>query len=738
MGRKKAFGLFLAVVLLSILVQYGGYFKPGQSLVLSIFWDPTPRIGLYAWLVDSTRQLRLGHFPLWCNLEGAGMPLLANYQTAPLNPFNMVFEIFPSLRLLDYLLMLKLILLAIFTYGCAREFGRSELSAAVSSLAICFCGFLGANINHINLNVDLWLPLGLLLAERVFKYGATLARFTGLAAVSALALLAGNSQAAFYFLLFLMVFALIRGGWPARGKVFLILLGLGLGFALSAIMLFSFLEYLGFSWNYHERAIYSMAFFRSQDLFPVRGCFKLFFPWLFGPPKTMWDIGSSPGYIGLITLFLAGLTLPGLKRLGKSGLFFWIYALLAWGLIYDLPPFSLLGHLPILDRIRNPRHAYFNACFCLAMLSGLGLDRLSLRSVSRSSYGIVSGMVLMIALLSLAFAFSFPTHAPGTTVWSAGAVPLVLLLAAELAGLAGMILQRNRISSFLIALLAWANLIYLGVELKATNIVDPDIFRYRNQKVLDIYRPILRDKNPGRMVALSGALKPNLNVLFGINDFRGSVDGMYPAGYVQTLAAIYGYPMDEMAEKYIQRGWWFNLMEGELRHEWMDPAGVKYVISWDPLKIPGLKYLGSVQDYYCYQNPAAWPRTWLRSASGGIDFKDTLVTEYHPDQLTIIARGDGASDLVLADQYAPGWRARLEPQKVEARIMSEGGLFRRIALPKGQSEAKFWYQPWGFRIGLYSSLAGLAGLILAAGFILLNRVKMVKTQWHNFVVRSKL
>jgi len=123
MREQRAFIIFVALLLLCIFIQYYDFIDSAHSLFLAFFWDPTPRIGLYPWLVESTRQLRDGHFPLWCNLKGAGMPLWANYQTAPLNPFNFIFEIFPSLKLLDYLLMLKLFLLGVFSYWLGRNSG---------------------------------------------------------------------------------------------------------------------------------------------------------------------------------------------------------------------------------------------------------------------------------------------------------------------------------------------------------------------------------------------------------------------------------------------------------------------------------------------------------------------------------------------------------------------------------------------------------------------------------------
>ena len=216
--------LFLVALVAAIFVGYVNFLKPGKSLFLAYFYDPSPRLCWYPWLVESSRQIHSGHFPLWCNLEGAGMPLLANTGSEPLHPLNLIFEIFPYLRLLNYLLLIRLFLLGLFTYLFAIELRLSPLAAAGSALTICFSGYVSRNINYILLNNDVWLPAALLTAERMVKKRVTLVYFLLFSLFTALELIGGSPQSALFIFILIFLYVLIRGRQAETGDT-----GLGFG-----------------------------------------------------------------------------------------------------------------------------------------------------------------------------------------------------------------------------------------------------------------------------------------------------------------------------------------------------------------------------------------------------------------------------------------------------------------------------------------------------------------------------
>ena len=142
-----------------------------------------------------------------------GIPLLANTGSEPLHPLNLIFEIFPYLRnSLDYLLLIRLFLLGLFTYLFAIELRLSPLAAAGTALTICFSGYVSRNINYILLNNDVWLPAVLLTAERMVEKRVTLVYFLLFSLFTALELIGGSPQSALFIFILIFLYVLIRAG----------------------------------------------------------------------------------------------------------------------------------------------------------------------------------------------------------------------------------------------------------------------------------------------------------------------------------------------------------------------------------------------------------------------------------------------------------------------------------------------------------------------------------------------
>lgn len=189
----------------------------------------------------------------------------------------------------------------------------------------------------------------------------------------------------------------------------------------------------------------------------------------------------------------------------------------------------------------------------------------------------------------------------------------------------------------------------------------------------------------------------------------------------------------------------------DLRRLW-DLASVRYLL-WgiehaSPLMPADLQNLEEVQrlpdlNLLIFRNPEALPRAygvsgvrWAKNRpaalraiteadlsrqvvllgagqdSTGESLIPARLTSTGVQRLEFTVSLDQPGYFVLADSYFPGWQARVNG--APARILPANLLVRAVAIPSGPCRVEFLYRPWGFRLGLWLSLATWSCLLLAA------------------------
>jgi uncharacterized membrane protein YhaH (DUF805 family) len=371
----------------------------------------------YPWRLQAARSIRSGHLPLWNPYQFAargGTPLLANSQSAPLYPPNILFYLTPPDRFwyaFGLSAALHLLLAAGGMYRFLRALSLHRLSSVFGAAAFCLSAPVITWLALPTfLAVSAWIPWLLLLLKRAHDLAGT--RDGRLAALGAggtagMLLLAGHLQMAFYGMLAGVLYLLwqapqvIRQGEPnTRTKRSLLWAAGCAGGLLLAISLAlpQVLPALSLSRISHRAtgAPPSMNDYGAYvgNALPARQLVTLIAPNFFGNPNdgTHWANSDRPGgnnyaewalYIGVAPLLMAvfALALPWRNQAGntlpKERTFFAglaaITLLLAMGTPLNLPLFFLV---PGYSQTGNPARCLILLSLCLSVLGAMGMEAL--------------------------------------------------------------------------------------------------------------------------------------------------------------------------------------------------------------------------------------------------------------------------------------------------------------------------------------------------------------------------
>lgn len=89
-----------------------------------------------------------------------------------------------------------------------------------------------------------------------------------------------------------------------------------------------------------------------------------------------------------------------------------------------------------------------------------------------------------------------------------------------------------------------------------------------------------------------------------------------------------------------------------------------------------------------------------------------MVRRMGPDELFLYFENRAPGYVFLDEVYFPGWVAELDNDPV--RIWQADYAFRAVYAGPGKHVLRFFYRPVSFRIGLWTSIASAASLLLFA------------------------
>lgn len=144
---------------------------------------------------------------------------------------------------------------------------------------------------------------------------------------------------------------------------------------------------------------------------------------------------------------------------------------------------------------------------------------------------------------------------------------------------------------------------------------------------------------------------------------------------------------------------------------------VKYVISPHKLKDANFELVNEIDGYLIYKNKVERDRAYF---SDGTNAK---ILSYSPNSIKIDATGKRTNELIFAEVYSQGWKAKLDGGK-EIEITQTRDHMRQVALENDTKSVELYYNPISYQTGKILSTTTLFTIL--AYFVFFLRKKSLK------------
>ncbi len=660
-----------------------GFFAPWQAGQVPIKNPAIPDVvnQIIPWKTFTINEWQQGRVPLWNPYNFSGTPHAANWQSAVFYPFNALMLIFNFITGWSLYVLLQPLLAGIFTYLYARTLKLSPPASILASLAFMFSGFMTTWLEWGTLgHALLWLPLALWSTEKFHHTNSRIYYLVSIISLS-LSLLAGHLQTSLYVIILTTVYFYFR-----HRRLPLTISLATIPFLLTAFQFFPSLELYFNSFRSQANAADWFQAFRI----PIYSLITFFAPDFFGHPVTRNSFTNHSyvemtGYIGLIPLLLALLTLLS-KSKSFHFKFFWWTVVISLSLSLKTPLANLLNwlHLPVFSSA-SPARIIALVSFSLSILAGFGLDYLPQLKRQTLTRFLIFFTSIFAALWLSTLIFNLPVSQRNLILPTSIFMLFALLM-----------LFRRRLFLVSCCLLLVTAIDLLRFAHKFTPYTDKKYW-YPPMKFITF----LKDQGINRSF---GIFDGQLNLPFKIYSAEG-YDTLFPKTYGQLLQldASGRVSAATIPKNSPQTLPLLNLL------------GAKYVIQgtvhgaapWElqlwnyPDQFP-LVY--EDERYQVFQNLQAQPRAYI------VNEGQVEITTYTPQKVVIAVDSPQLDTLILSDNYYPGWQATIDNQPTT--INRTDLALRSVNIPSGQHTLTFAYQPLSFTLGLATSILSFIGLSL--------------------------
>jgi len=666
----------------------------------------------YLWkslIAESFRQLQL---PFWNPYSYSGYPLLANFHSGALNPFNLLMVFLGDINGWSMMIVLGSLGCFVSMYLLIRELKLSKWSAIIGAFVYAFSGFSISWSVFINAaDALVWLPLMILVIHRYFERNDKRVLYS-LPIWFFLFFTAGHFQIGVYGVALMVFYTLFK--ILQKKNIYMVwqmippaLLSLG----IVMIQLVPTLEMAKLGIRFSDSA----ASTRNFGLSPLRNLINLLAPDFFGNPVTMnfwgfFNYHETIFYSGLLTGLSIVFTVFIWKKLSGDTRFFWGLAIVALLFGFD----TVLGRAIYLYKVpgistsdagRIASMFVFGASISLAAFieNAKFLD-------TKKIFGVVAISVVIFATI-IFLAFNLPVG------WMNGVSEATIFASRSKTAVRNLMLPGGLLTINLLLLILFRkkkyfpSLIFLVLVFdifrfgwKYTPFV-PKLYMYPETPQIEFLKNNSKAE-PIRIDREKAEILPNATwMAFRLMSPSG-YDPMALKGYVLDYEKELNKREDANVSRYSEIDVYDAAALGKFN--------VKYLMVTKRDKFGKLggeninrsidlkewKSVYSSSSTAILENTKYQPR--VRFLEKGAE---SQVTSYKPNEIKINFQNAQGKTMIVADTWYPGWRGNVNNSEV--KVTKCEGVFRCVKLDEDSGELIMSYTPSNFEIATVVSIASL-------------------------------
>jgi hypothetical protein len=657
---------------------------------------------VYIWKKLAVESFRQGGLPLWNPYSYSGYPLMANFQSGSLYPFNTLMILFGDTAGWNAMLIGGVLGGAVAMFLFLKNKGMSSFAASAAAISYALSAYAVTWMEFVTTaQMMVWFPLMFLSVDLAIK-GKTLWRLMW-PAVLYMAITAGRFEVLVYMLFAVGAYGIAISLEIKKWKWIreFILLGMA-GLLMGAVQIWPTVEMSFRSIRFEESYIAEQRW----GLIPFGQLITGLAPDFFGNPATgnywgRWHYHETVFYTGVTSIVALFSAFMGYKRLKKYK-FFLGMAIVGLLLGLDSPVGELIyrAKIPVLSTVSAGR-VFVLFVTGAAVLIGWWIDNIrefSWGLVARSVVYPLLGIAVSAAMVWLLISPESSLHlmvAMRNLVFPSG---LVIFIGGAL------MLRKTKLFVWMILAIVMLDLIRSGwkylpmVEQRLVFPKEQTIQFLTEESSKDIFRI---DREHGEI------MPPNMWAMYGLMSPSG-YDPLAPKDYVTA------YSKDlNMSKPVISRYSELQKYDAEALGEY----NVKYLLALkrdEEGKIPGSllnkridlaewKKVKETNEVVILENNKYQSR--VRVSGGG--FAD--LTEYTSGRAMINYGGVRQNQkIILAEAYYPGWKY-CEEGKCNA--VEKEGPFMAGKVFGSEGKMTFVFRPESFKNGLVVTLGTMAGWI---------------------------